>query len=173
MIDELSAFVVHAGPLSLLVVPSVSSASANGQSRHPDLCPAQHARGFRHAAVWSQARPYAKSVFPDSEGEMEDPQYAINQLQSALQHLATSADTPQAKLQHVWDHNVQMLWERKYLADATNEQFKALWSDYTAKSDNLRSTVLRELTSEEYDAAVRELLSSLTNAVADKTSANR
>ena len=76
---------------------------------------------------------------------MEGLDHAVLLLRQALERVATGDEAAQARLQRAWTDHVQLLWERKNLPDDLNERFKQLWRSYTAKTDDPRTTQLRDL----------------------------
>ncbi len=85
-------------------------------------------------------------------------EYAADQLEAAVRLLATGEAEPDARLQTAWAECVQMIWMKPCLTQDLLRQFKALWEEYTAPSDDPRSTKLRQLTRDEFVGAVDDLL---------------
>ena len=84
--------------------------------------------------------------------------YAVEQLTLAAYVLATSTSSLDERLQRVWTDHLANLWTSVYLPADLNEQFKQLWTRYAEPSDNLRSTALRGLSSQESRAAAQEVV---------------
>jgi hypothetical protein len=89
---------------------------------------------------------------------MEGLDYARVQLRHALECVAVGNEPAQARLQKAWTQYVQMLWERKCLPDDLNERFKQLWANHTEKTDDPRTTQLRELPENQLTSAISELI---------------
>lgn len=83
---------------------------------------------------------------------------ALDKLRAALAVLATGDRPAATRLQAAWDGPVGELWEGIYLPTDLNEQFKQMWADYAAPSEDPRSTALRELTPSEEQAAIRAVV---------------
>jgi len=92
-------------------------------------------------------------------------EYASDHLTAAVRSLATSEDQLARRLQTAWDEHVQMVWMKPCLTSDLLRDFRDLWHDYTAPSDDRRSTRLRDLTRDECQMAIESLLS-LANRVA-------
>ena len=85
-------------------------------------------------------------------------EYAADELEAAVRVLA-AGETPLAeRLQTSWDEHVQMLWMKPCLTRDLLRQFKALWEEYTAPSDDPRATRLRDLSHDGMINAVDDLL---------------
>lgn len=91
-------------------------------------------------------------------------EYASDHLTAAVRSLATSEDDLPQRLQRVWDEHVQMVWMKPCLTRDLLREFRDLWHEYTAPSDNRRSTGVRDLTRDEAAAAIDSLVS-LANRV--------
>lgn len=91
--------------------------------------------------------------------------YAAEHLRNALVSLGTSESPMQERLQHTWDAHVQMVWMKRCLTRDLLREFKQLWEEYTAASEDPRSTQLRALTPAEFASAVR-VLAELTTRTA-------
>jgi hypothetical protein len=94
--------------------------------------------------------------------------YASDQLTAAVKSLATSEDRLVERLQKVWDEHVQMVWMKPCLTRDLLREFRDLWHDYTAPSDDKQSTKLRALSRDESAVAIERLVS-LANKVAAAT----
>ena len=92
-------------------------------------------------------------------------EYASDHLTAAVRLLATSEDQLAQRLQTVWDERVQMVWMKPCLTRDLLQEFRDLWHDYTAPSDDRQSTTLRDLTPDESRRAIESLVS-LANRVA-------
>src|SRR3954453_11559023 len=84
--------------------------------------------------------------------------YAAGHLEGAVRSLATGEAPLAERLQRAWQLEVQMLWMKPCLTYDLLRQFKALWEQYTAASDDPRSTTLRELSPDELLGVVDDLL---------------
>jgi hypothetical protein len=91
--------------------------------------------------------------------------HASEHLTAAVRSLATSEDQLADRLQRAWDEHVQMIWMKPCLTRDLLREFRDLWRNYTAPSDDRQSTKLRELTRDESVTAVESLVS-LANKVA-------
>ena len=91
--------------------------------------------------------------------------YASDHLSAAVRSLATSEDRLAERLQTAWDEHVQMLWMKPCLTRDLLREFRDLWRDYTAPSEDRESTKLRDLTHDESRVAIERLVS-LANMVA-------
>lgn len=97
---------------------------------------------------------------------------ALNKLRAALVVLATGGGPAATRLQAAWDGPVGELWEGMYLPADLNEQFKHMWADYAAPSEDPRSTELRELTPDDEQAAIQAVVDlALAAAAADAVGA--
>src|SRR4051794_10421405 len=85
--------------------------------------------------------------------------YASDHLTAAVRSLATSEDPLAARLQTAWDEHVQMVWMKPCLTRDLLREFRDLWHQYTAPSDDRHSTRLRDLTRDECEAAIVTLVS--------------
>lgn len=83
---------------------------------------------------------------------------ALDKLRAALSVLATGDGRAATRLQAAWAGPVGDLWEGMYLPTELNEQFKRMWADYAAPSEDPRSTELRELTPGEEQAAIHAIV---------------
>jgi hypothetical protein len=92
-----------------------------------------------------------------SKHSMEYLEYAQKQLREAVSCLSEEGVSPFECLQKAWTGNVQHLWERRYLPDELSERFKEMWRRYTEKTDDPRTTMLRDLTETELKSAIEEL----------------
>ena len=92
-------------------------------------------------------------------------EYASDHLTAAVRSLATSEDRLGGRLQTAWDEHVQMLWMKPCLTRDLLREFRDLWRDYTAPSEDRESTKLRDLTHHESRVAIERLVS-LANMVA-------
>jgi len=92
-------------------------------------------------------------------------EYASDHLTAAVGSLATSEDRLAGRLQTAWDEHVQMLWMKPCLTRDLLREFRDLWRDYTAPSEDRESTKLRDLTHDESRVAIERLVS-LANMVA-------
>jgi len=86
----------------------------------------------------------------------EHLEYAQAQLREAVACLSGQSSRVDA-LQKAWTENVQHLWEKRYLPEELNDRFKKMWRSYTQRTDDPRTTQLRDLSTEELSAAIREL----------------
>jgi hypothetical protein len=91
--------------------------------------------------------------------------YASEHLTAAVQSLATSEEQLADRLQRAWDAHVQMIWMKPCLTRDLLREFRDLWRNYTAASENRQSTKVRELTPEESVTAIASLVS-MANRVA-------
>lgn len=93
---------------------------------------------------------------------------ALEKLHRALAVLA-AGDQPLAnRLQAAWSGPIGELWTGMYLPRDLNDQFKQLWADYAAPSDDPFSTTLRQLTPDEQRSAVEAVVSlAMATAAAD------
>ena len=85
--------------------------------------------------------------------------YASDHLTAAVRSLATSEDQLVARLQSAWDEHVQMVWMKPCLTRELLREFRDLWHDYTAPSDDRHSTKLRDLSRDEAQRAIERLVS--------------
>jgi hypothetical protein len=94
--------------------------------------------------------------------------YATDHLTAAVGLLAKSERSLPERLQLAWDNHVQMLWMRPCLTADLLAEFRDLWHRYTAPSDDRTSTTLRDLTNDETETAIDQLiaLSARTRVVA-------
>ena len=95
---------------------------------------------------------------------MEGLDHAVLVLRQALKRVATGDEAAQVRLQRAWSDHVQLLWERKYLPDDLNERFMQVWRSYTVKTDDPKTTQLRELSEEQRASAIRELIALTVDA---------
>jgi hypothetical protein len=86
-------------------------------------------------------------------------EYASDHLTAAVRSLATSEDRLTQRLQTAWDEHVQMVWMKPCLTRDLLREFRDLWHNYTAPSDDRQSTKLRELTRDESLMAIESLVS--------------
>src|SRR3989440_12719387 len=91
-------------------------------------------------------------------------EYASDHLTAAVRSLATSEDQLALRLQAAWDKHVQMVWMKPCLTRDLLREFRDLWHNYTAPSDDRQSTRLRDLTRDECQMAIGSLVS-LANRV--------
>lgn len=84
--------------------------------------------------------------------------YASEHLTAAVRSLATSEATLPERLQAAWDEHVQMVWMKPCLTPDLLREFRDLWRDYTAPSDDRQSTKLRDLTPSEVRVAIERLV---------------
>jgi len=91
--------------------------------------------------------------------------YASEHLTAAVRSLATSEDQLADRLQTAWDEHVQMIWMKPCLTRDLLREFRDLWRNYTAPSEDRQSTKLREVTRDESVTAIESLVS-LANKVA-------
>lgn len=84
---------------------------------------------------------------------------ALEELHRALAVLATGDESSAARLQAAWSGPIGELWSGMYLPRDLNDQFKQMWTDYVAPSDDRFSTTLRQLTSDEQRSAVEAVIS--------------
>jgi len=89
---------------------------------------------------------------------MTEIECAVRQLRAAVEEMAGSTEGVQERLQRAWAEHVQLLWEKRCLPEVLHERFSDLWERYTARTDDPRSTELRELDDIELAAAVSELV---------------
>ena len=68
--------------------------------------------------------------------------YASNHLTAAVQSFATSEAQLHKRLQAAWDEHLQMIWMKPCLTRDLLREFRDLWRDYTAPSDDRTSTKL-------------------------------
>jgi hypothetical protein len=85
--------------------------------------------------------------------------YASEHLTAAVRSLATSEDQLADRLQRAWDEHVQMIWMKPCLTRDLLREFRDLWRNYTAPSDDRQSTKLRELTRDESVTEIESLVS--------------
>jgi hypothetical protein len=85
--------------------------------------------------------------------------YASDHLTAAVRSLATSEDHLFERLQATWDEHVQMVWMKPCLTRELLQEFRDLWHDYTAPSDDRQSTKLRDLSRDEARIAIERLVS--------------
>jgi hypothetical protein len=90
---------------------------------------------------------------------------ASEHLLAAIRSIATSEQPLQARLQVAWSEHVQMLWMRPCLTVDLLREFNDIWQQYTAPSDDRRSTKLREMTHRDLVRAVGELIALSTRTV--------
>jgi len=90
--------------------------------------------------------------------------YASEHLTAAVRSLATSEDQLAERLQTAWDEHVQMVWMQPCLTRQLLREFRDLWRNYTALSEDRQSTKLRPLTDDEAALAIESLIS-LANKV--------
>lgn len=100
--------------------------------------------------------PWGAGISMSNHAE-EHLEYAQRQLREALSCLSEESDSRSECLQKAWTRNVQHLWERRYLPEELNERFKEMWHRYTARTDDSRTTKLRDLTPDEVTSAIEEL----------------
>ena len=62
------------------------------------------------------------------------------------------------RLQAAWDKHVQMLWMKPCLTPDLLRNFRDLWHQYTASSDDRTSTELRAMDRRELLTAIRDLV---------------
>ena len=86
-------------------------------------------------------------------------EYASDHLAAAVRLLATSEDRLALRLQAAWDKHVQMVWMKPCLTRDLLREFRDLWHNYTAPSDDRHSTRLRDLTRDECQMAIGSLVS--------------
>ena len=91
--------------------------------------------------------------------------YASEHLTAAVRSLATSEDRLAERLQTAWDRHVQMVWMKPCLPRDLLREFRDLWQNHTAPSEDRQSTKLRQLTRGECVMAIESLVS-LANEVA-------
>ena len=91
---------------------------------------------------------------------------ADEHLEAAVRCLAAGGGSPAERLQTAWEQHVQMVWMQPCLTRDLLRAFKALWEEYTAPSDDPRSTTLRELRPDEVVAACDALLALWRGVVA-------
>jgi hypothetical protein len=85
-------------------------------------------------------------------------EYATSHLTDAVGSLAKSERPLPERLQQAWDDHVQMLWMRPSLTADLLAEFRDLWHRYTAPSDDRTSTTLRDLTQDEMETAIDQLI---------------
>ncbi len=78
---------------------------------------------------------------------------------AAVRSLAISEDRLADRLQTAWDEHVQMVWMKPCLTRELLREFRDLWHRYTGLSDDRQSTTLREMTRDEAEAAIEDLVS--------------
>lgn len=93
--------------------------------------------------------------------------YAVDHLSAAATALA-SADAPLAdRLQRTWSDHVQELWQTMCLPTNLNEQFRAMWHEYTQRSEaDPHTSALRALTDAELAELARKIVALALDAVA-------
>ena len=98
-------------------------------------------------------------------------EYATDHLTAAVGSLAKSERPLPERLQLAWDDHVQMLWMQPCLTADLLAEFRDLWHRYTAPSDDRTNTTLRDLTKDEAETAIDQLiaLSARTCLVAAKS----
>jgi len=62
--------------------------------------------------------------------------FAADHLTAAVRSLATSELRLADRLQGAWDEHVQMVWTKPCLTRDLLREFRELWRDYTAPSDD-------------------------------------
>jgi hypothetical protein len=85
-------------------------------------------------------------------------EYASDHLTAAVKWLATSESPLQERLQTAWDNHVQMLWMKPCLTADLLREFRDLWRRYTAPSNDRTATKLRDLTREELEDSIDEIV---------------
>ena len=86
-------------------------------------------------------------------------EYASDHLTAAVRSLATSEDQLVERVQAAWDEHVQMVWMKPCLTRELLREFRDLWHDYTAPSDDRQSTKLRDLSRDDARMAIERLVS--------------
>jgi hypothetical protein len=94
-------------------------------------------------------------------------EYASEHLTAAVQALAASEAPLVERLQAAWDEHVQMVWMKPCLTHDLLREFRDLWQDYTAPSDDRQSTKLRALTRDEAATAIRRVVLLANGVVAE------
>lgn len=85
-------------------------------------------------------------------------EYATEHLTAAVGSLAKSELPLPERLQQAWNDQVQMLWMQPCLTVDLLAEFRDLWHRYTAPSDDRTSTALRDLTKDEIETAINQLM---------------
>jgi hypothetical protein len=85
-------------------------------------------------------------------------EYATDNLIAAVGSLAKSERLLPERLQLAWNDHVQMLWMQPCLTADLLAEFRDIWHRYTAPSDDRTSTTLRDLTKDEMETAVDQLI---------------
>jgi hypothetical protein len=85
-------------------------------------------------------------------------EYATDHLTAAVGSLAKSERRLPERLQLAWDDHVQMLWMQPCLTADLLAEFRDLWHRYTAPSGDRTSTTLRDLTKDEIETAINQLI---------------
>jgi hypothetical protein len=97
-------------------------------------------------------------------------EYASEHLTAAVRSLAISEVPLPTRLQTAWDDHVQMVWMKPCLTRELLREFRDLWQDYTAPSDDRQSTTLRELTHEEAATAIQRVVALANRVVTEAAS---
>ena len=85
--------------------------------------------------------------------------YAVDHLSAAVITLASADDPLADRLQRAWTDHVQELWQTMCLTTNLNEQFRAMWREYTHRSDeDPHTSVLRGMTGSELAEMAQKLV---------------
>jgi len=127
-----------------------------GDTPRPSSRNATPIRRSRRSQLMRQSGHYARVAM--------SLDYASEHLTAAVRSLATSEDQLAERLQTAWDEHVQMVWMQPCLTRQLLREFRDLWRNYTALSEDRQSTKLRPLTDDEAALAIESLIS-LANKV--------